>query len=68
MSERESKILLKKYNYTISMVSDHLILGYPDTVDPVTHLPLFNCICTSAYCEGYSISNKSVALINQDGL
>ena len=68
MSERESKILLKKYNYTISMVSDHLILGYPDTVDPVTHLPLFNCVCTSAYCEGYSISNKSIALINQESV
>ena len=68
MSDKESKILLKKYNYTISIVSDHLILGYPDTVDPKTHLPLFNCVCTSAYCDGYSISNKSIALINQESV
>ena len=68
MSEKESKILLKKYNYTISIISDHLILGYPDTIDPLTHLPLFNCVCTSAESDGYSISNKSIKLINQDSV
>lgn len=66
MSEKESKILLKKYNYTISIVSDHLLLGYADTVDPISHKPLFNCMCTSAESDGYSISNKSIGLINQD--
>ena len=68
MSEKESKILLKKYNYTISIISDHLILGYSDTVDPLTQMPLFNCVCTSAECDGYSITNKSIGLINQDSV
>ena len=68
MSEKENKILLKKYNYTLSIISDHLILGYPDTVDPITNLPLFNCICTSAETDSYSISNKSINLINQDSV
>ena len=68
MSERENKILLKKYNFTISIISDHLILGYPDTVDPQTHMPLFNCVCTSAECDGYSISNKSIKLINEESV
>ena len=66
MSEKDNKILLKKYNYTISIISDHLILGYPDTVDPETHLPLFNCVCTSAESDGYSITNKSINLVNQE--
>ena len=66
MSEKESKIILKKYNYIISIISDHLILGYPDTVDPKTNKPLFNCVCSSAESDGYSISNKSIGIINQD--
>ena len=68
MSEKENKALLKKYNFTISIISDHLILGYPDTVDPVTHLPLFNCVCTSAECDGYSITNKSIGIVNQESI
>ena len=68
MSEKESKILLKKYNYTLSIISDHLILGNVDTVDPETHLPLFNCICNSAECDGYSITNKSIKIINEENI
>ena len=68
MSEKESKILLKKYNFTLSIISDHLILGNVDTVDPQTHLPLFNCICHSAECDGYSITNKSIKLINEENI
>ena len=68
MSEKESKILLKKYNYTLSIISDHLILGNVDTVDPQTHLPLFNCICNSAECDGYSITNKSIKIINEENI
>ena len=68
MNEKESKILMKKYNYTLSIISDHLILGYPDTVDPVTNLPLFNCVCTSAESDGYSVSNKSIKIINEDSI
>ncbi len=58
LTDKEKKILLKKYNYTISIISDHLILGYADTVDPKTNMSLFNCLCTSSECGGYSITNK----------
>ena len=68
ISSEDNKILLKKYNYTLSMVSDHLILGYPDTVDPITHLPFFNCSCLSAESDGYIISNKSISLINEESI
>ena len=68
MSEKEKKNLQKKYSYTLSIISDHLILGYPDTVDPKTNLPLFNCICTSAESDGYSVSNKSIKFINEDSV
>ena len=68
MSEKETKLLLKRYNYTLSIISDHLILGYPDTVDPITNMPLFNCICTSAESDGYSVTNKSIKFINEDSV
>ena len=68
LTNKEKKILFKKYNYTISIISDHLILGYADTVDPKTNMPLFNCSCTSAECEGYSITNKSLSLANKDSI
>ena len=66
ISPEDNKILLKKRNYTLSIISDHLIIGYPDTVDPVTHLPLFNCNCLSAESDGYIISNRSINLINEE--
>ena len=68
LSEEDIKILLKRHNYTISIISDHLIIGYPDTVDPATHLPLFNCSCLSAESEGYFISKRSINLINEESL
>ena len=68
MSDKERKILLKKYTFTISIISDHLILGYADTVNPGNHISFFNCICTSAECEGYGIKNKSIKIINQDSV
>ena len=68
MSAEENKILLKKYNYTLSIVSDHLIIGYPDTVDPLTGFPLFNCSCISAESDGYLISNRSISLINEESV
>ena len=68
ISEEENKILLKKHNYTLSIISDHLIIGYPDTVDPITNLPLFNCTCLSAESEGYLISNKSIISINEESI
>jgi CRP-like cAMP-binding protein len=68
ISKEENKILQKKYNYTLSIISDHLIIGYPDTVDPVTHLPLFNCSCLSAESDAYLISNRAISLINEESI
>ena len=68
ISKEENKMLQKKYNYTLSIISDHLIIGYPDTVDPGTHLPLFNCSCLSAESDGYLISNRSISLINEESI
>ena len=66
ISSNENKLLSKKYNFTLSIISDHLIIGYPDTVDPFTFKPLFNCTCISAESDGYFISNRSIKLINED--
>ena len=66
MSEKETKLLMKKYNFILSIISDHLILGYPDTVDPKTNLPLFNCVCTSAESDAYAVTNKSIKIINEE--
>ena len=66
LSSNETKMLSKKYNFTLSIISDHLIIGYPDTVDPFTYKPLFNCTCLSAESEGYFISNRSINLVNED--
>ncbi len=68
ISKEEYKVLIKKYNYTLSLISDHLIIGYPDTVDPATHLPLFNCKCLSAESDAYLISNRSITLINEESV
>ena len=66
ISSIENKMLSKRYNFTLSIISDHLIIGYPDTVDPFTFKPLFNCTCISAESDGYFISNRSIKLINED--
>lgn len=68
ISPDDNKTLIKRYNYTLSIISDHLIVGYPDTVDPVTNLPLFNCTCLSAESDGYVISNRSIKLINEESV
>ena len=68
ISENDIKILNKRYNFTLSIISDHLVIGYPDTVDPVTRKPLFNCTCISAESEGYLLSKRSIKLINQDSI
>ena len=68
ISPEYNKILLKRHNFTLSIISDHLIIGYPDTVDPVTHIPLFNCNCLSAESDGYAISYRSINLINEESV
>ena len=60
------KMYQKKHNLTLSIINDKLVVGLLDTVDPETHLPLFNCICVSEICDGYEISNNSLDLVNKE--
>ena len=60
------KMYEKKNNIIISIVNDKLVIGLIDTVDPETHLPLFNCICASESCTGYEITNNSLNLVNKE--
>ena len=68
ISSSEYKSLYKRYNFTLSIISEHLLIGYPDTVDPVTHLSLFNCVCSSAEGDGYFLLNKHIKFINEDSI
>lgn len=60
------KFYLKKYNLTISLVNDKLCIGLMDTLDPVSHLGLFNCVCESKNCDGYDITYDSLKLVNKE--
>jgi len=60
------KMYQKKHNLTLSIINDKLVVGLLDTVDPETHLPLFNCTCISAVCDGYEITNNSLDLVNKE--
>ena len=60
------KLYQKKHNLTLSIVNDRLVIGLLDTVDKDTHLPLFNCICVSKFCDGYEISINSLKLVNKE--
>jgi hypothetical protein len=60
------KMYEKKHNLTISIINDKLVLGLMDTVDPETHLPLFNCTCISQICDGYEITNQSLNSVNKE--
>ena len=66
ISSNDYKILNKRFSFTLSIISDHLLIGYPDTVDPSNHKPLFNCSCISAESDGYLLSKRSIKLINED--
>ena len=66
ISSNDYKILNKRYSFTLSIITDHLLIGYPDTVDPSNHKPLFNCSCISAESDGYMLSKRSIKLINED--
>ena len=60
------KFYLKKYNFTISLINDKICIGLADTLDPETHLGLFNCTCISANCDGYDITYDSLKLVNKE--
>ena len=59
-------LIKKKQYYIISKVTDGLVLGYPNTVDPETNLPLFNCECSSTIAYGYKIESDMIKLIRKD--
>ena len=68
ISSNDYKILNKRFSFTLSIISDHLLIGYPDTIDPSNHKPLFNCSCISAESDGYLLSKRSIKLINEDSI
>ena len=60
------ELIMKRKYFIISEVKTELILGYPNTVDPVTHLPLFSCKCFSNVANGYKIENDMLKYIARD--
>jgi hypothetical protein len=65
-NDERAKFYLKKYNLTISLINDKLCVGLIDTLDPESHLGLFNCVCESVNSDGYDITYDSLNLINKD--
>ena len=43
-----------------------MCVGLMDTLDPETHLGLFNCTCISQNCDGYDITYDSLNLVNKE--
>ena len=66
ISKGYNDLINNKQRYTISFVFDKLVLGFEDTVDPKTRLPLFNCKCISEICEGYEIKTDLLGMLNKD--
>ena len=59
-------IIMKKQTYIISRVNEELVLGYPNTIDPETTYPLFNCECSSNYAFGYKVEDQMLQLLEKD--
>ena len=59
-------LILKRQYFIISEIKANFVLGYPNTVDPITNLPLFNCICFSDFASGYKIENEMLKYIAKD--
>ena len=59
-------LIMKKQFFIISEIKGDLVLGYPNTVDPVTKMPLFNCKCFSDFASGYKIENEMLKYIAKD--
>ena len=56
----------KKQNIIIATVNDKMMLGYPDTVDQETFIPLFNCKCISTSATGYIVERQMMNLFKKD--
>ena len=61
-----NEFIYKKQNIIISTINDKMCLGYPDTVDPETFMPLFNCKCISNYATGYIVEREMINLFKKD--
>ena len=61
-----NEFIYKKQNLIISTINDKMILGYPDTVDPETFMPLFNCKCISNFATGYIVEREMINLFKKD--
>jgi len=59
-------LIMKRQYFIISEIKAELVLGYPNTVDPMTNLPLFNCKCFSDFASGYKIENEMLKYIAND--
>ena len=58
--------ILAKQNLIISTIKKNMVIGYPDTIDPKTFMPLFNCRCISTNATGYSVEREMINLFNRD--
>ena len=58
--------ILTKQNLIISTIKKNMVIGYPDTIDPKTFMPLFNCKCISTKATGYSVEREMIDLFNRD--
>ena len=58
--------ILTKRNIIISTIKKNMVIGYPDTIDPKTFIPLFNCRCISTNASGYSVEREMINLFNRD--
>ena len=61
-----NEYIMKKQNLIISTINDKMILGYPDTVEQGTFMPLFNCKCISTSATGYSVEREMINLFKKD--
>ena len=61
-----NEYITKRQNLIISTINDKMILGYPDTVEQGTFMPLFNCKCISTSATGYSVEREMINLFKKD--
>lgn len=61
-----NEFILKRQNLIISTINDNMVLGYPDTVDIETYMPLFNCKCISPIATGYMVEREMIDLFNRE--
>ena len=61
----KKELITKRQNYIIARVKEQLVLGYPNTVEPDTCMPLLNCICTSNFAMGYKVENDMLKLMEK---